>query len=38
MVIVQIRTISPDIADSLEALAKGFQFERIVQLVDLTGA
>ncbi len=34
-VIAQIRAIVPDIADSLEALAKGYQFEQIIQLTDV---
>jgi two-component system sensor histidine kinase/response regulator len=33
-VIAQIHILEPDIADSLEALAKGYQFEQIIQLVD----
>jgi PAS domain S-box-containing protein len=36
-IIEQIRILTPEIADGLDELAKGFQFERIVQLVDLTG-
>ncbi len=31
-VITKIHTLEPDIADSLEALAKGYQFEQIIQL------
>ena len=33
-VIAQIHALEPDIADSLEALAKGYQFEQIIRLVD----
>ena len=33
-VIVQIRAIDSEIADSLEALEKGYQFDKIIQLVD----
>ena len=33
-VIVQIHTIDADIADSLEALEKGYQFDQIIQLID----
>jgi PAS domain S-box-containing protein len=33
-VIVQIRTIEPEIADSLDALAKGYQFDQIIQLLE----
>jgi PAS domain S-box-containing protein len=35
-VIVQIRTIEPEIADSLDALAKGYQFDQIIQLLETT--
>jgi len=33
-VIVKIRAVEPEIADSLEALAKGYQFDQIIQLID----
>ncbi|MDD2864397.1 MAG: response regulator [Methylococcales bacterium] len=33
-VIVKIHTLAPEIADSLEALAKGYQFDKIIQLID----
>jgi hypothetical protein len=33
-IISQIHILEPDIADSLEALAKGYQFEQIIQLID----
>ncbi|MDD5215473.1 MAG: response regulator [Methylococcales bacterium] len=33
-VIVKIHTLAPEIADSLEALAKGYQFDKIIQLLD----
>jgi len=33
-VIVKIRTLQPEIADSLEALAKGYQFDQIIQLIE----
>ncbi|MDD5754770.1 MAG: hypothetical protein PHN45_08475, partial [Methylococcales bacterium] len=33
-IISQIHMLAPDIADSLEALAKGYQFEQIIQLID----
>ncbi|MDD5229685.1 MAG: response regulator, partial [Methylococcales bacterium] len=33
-IISQIHMLAPDIADSLEALAKGYQFEQITQLID----
>lgn len=35
-VIVQIRTIESEIADSLDALAKGYQFDQIIQLLETT--
>lgn len=34
LVIAQIRTLAPDIADGLEALAKSFQFEQIIQMTE----
>ena len=33
-VIVKIHTLAPEIADSLDALAKGYQFDKIIQLLD----
>ncbi|MDD2863209.1 MAG: ATP-binding protein [Methylococcales bacterium] len=33
-VIVKIRILEPEIADSLEALAKGYQFDQIIQLIE----
>ncbi len=36
-VIAQIHMLDPDIADSLEALEKGYQFDQIIQLVDASG-
>ncbi len=34
MVITKIHSVEPDIADSLEALAKGYQFDQIIQLTN----
>jgi hypothetical protein len=30
----EIEVISPEIADGLDKLAHGFQFEKIIQLID----